>query len=155
LRRNSRYIKAHKIFKWLEKKGWSIERAGYHMAAHEFLATELRSLLSLCNPPVIDDPNTYDDNVSLPNPDIPRHKLQYCPIERYSAVVMNGPGPMWGDAKMDELLRGIPTESPIPKEYKVTVDIDARCKLDTILAELKKALPSHLGEGRDHIKKYK
>jgi hypothetical protein len=158
LRRNPRYRRRYRAVQRAEERGWGHEYEGEMFFIAENWAIDLRKRLSLCSPPTIDDPGSGDDPVTLPNPDIPRHKFQYCPIGRYPAVVLNGPGPMSNDPKLDELLREagdlFTSESEIPQEHKVTVDIDARCKLQTILTELKKTLPVHLTKGRDHLKKF-
>jgi Family of unknown function (DUF6499) len=155
LRRNPRYRRRYRAVQRAEERGWGHE---YEGDSAEYWAIDLRKRLSLCSPPTIDDPDSGDDPVTLPNPDIPRHKFQYCPIERYPAVVLEGPRLTTNDPKLDEILRGshgvLRWESEIPQEHKVTVDIDARCKLQTILTELKKTLPVHLTKGRDHFKKY-
>jgi Family of unknown function (DUF6499) len=158
LRRNRRYRRRYRAVQRAEERGWGHEYEGEMFFIADNWAIDLRKRLSLCSPPTIDDPDGNDDPVSLPNPDIPRHKFQYCPIGRYPAVVVEGPSLTTNDPKLDEIIRGsdglFGLESEIPQEHKVTVDIDARCKLQTILAELKKTLPAHLAKGRDHLKKF-
>jgi hypothetical protein len=159
LRRNPRYIRTYRAVERAQKRGWGREIENDFMFAADTWALELRSRLKLINPPTVDDPESGDDPVSLPNPDFPRHRYKYSPVTLSPAIVLDGPGAehLSSDPILDEILGEgkIQWETTIPDKFKITVEIDARCKLQTILEELKRGLRAHLSKGRDRVKKYK
>jgi hypothetical protein len=159
LRRNPRYIRAYRAVKRGEERGWGWEIENDFMFTADTWVLELRSHLKLSNPPTVDDPESGDDPVSLPNPDFPSHRYNYSPVTLSPAVVLDGPGEKHSssDPILDEILGDgkIEWETTVPDEFKITVEIDARCKLDNILTALKKEIPKNLVSLRKHVNKYK
>jgi hypothetical protein len=147
IRRNSRYRLRYRAVQRAKERGWGFEVDDDFVFIAENWAADLRRQLSLCNPPRVDDPNGHEDFL-LPNPDLPRDRFTRSPVRRSPAVVMNGP-------KSEIFLPPDVFESAIPQEHRVTVDIDARYKLQNILDELSRVLPGQLRTQKFHTKKYK
>jgi Family of unknown function (DUF6499) len=148
LRRNKRYKLRYRAVQRAKERGWGFDGDEEFLFIAENWAADLCRQLSLCNPRRIDDPSDHEDFGLLPNPDLPRDRFTRSPVRRFRAVVMNSP-------TSDIFLLEDLFESGIPKEHKVKVDIDARYKLEDILDELRKALPSHLGKKKYHTNKFK
>src|SRR5215831_6557764 len=88
LRRNPRYRRRYRAVQRAKDRKWGYEFEGKFVFLAEVWAIELRRLLSLCNPPRKGDPDSFDDSISLPNPDFPRHEFKYSPVERFPAVAL-------------------------------------------------------------------
>ncbi len=126
LRRNPRYKRRYRAVQRAKERGWGFEVDEEFVFIAENWASDLCRQLSLCNPRRVDDPNGHEDFALLPNPDLPRDRFTRSPVQRCPAVVMNSP-------KSDIFFPPDEFESAIPKEHKVTVDIDARYKLEVSL----------------------
>jgi hypothetical protein len=148
LRRNKRYKLRYRAVQRAKERRWGFEVDEEFVSIAENWAADLCRQLSLCNPRRIDDPNGREDFGLLPNPDLPRDKFMRSPVKRFRVVVMNSP-------KSGIFLPEDEFESGIPKEYKVTVDIDSRYKLEDILDDLRKALLVHLRKKKYHTNKFK
>ena len=157
LRRNKRYRRRYRAIQRAEQRGWGYEVNGEYHPISDIWALDLRSRLSLSCPPTIDHPDESDHALALPSPDIPRAKFEYSPIRRGGAYVTNIRTDDEDDTELGKLFRGeiFTVDRGIPDDCKIYVEIDARCKLEMIVADLRKELPKYLRGGRDQLKLYK
>jgi hypothetical protein len=158
LRRNNRYRRLYHAVQRAKDRNWGYEVDGEYVCVADSWVTQIRERLSLCSPPPVDDPNSYEDYNSLPSPEVPSYSLEYCPIKRSPAVVVSAPLKE-NPTELERIFAQHPdlfgVDSGIPKEHLIVIEVDNRSKIESTLSAIRKQLQEHRKKSRDQIRLYK